>query len=186
MELGLTRAQEGLSGLLGVPVRLRGNMSKLVRVLEVPGLLDEPDQVALGIYVGFQGHMSGHGLLLFDEPSARWLGNLLLGNPRDDAGIDDPLTVSALMELGNVTVSGFLNGVADRFGAAIQPFVPCVAHDMVGAILGYIAAALSVEMDFAVAVHTRFTFPDKDDVAGYLVLLPDQASLNLLLNSAEG
>lgn len=183
IDLGLIRSQEGLSGLLGAPVQLRGNRGRLVRVLEVPDLLEDPDQVVLGVYVGFHGDMSGHGLLLFDEPSARWLGDRLLGNPPDTAVLGDPLMMSALLELGNVTVSSFLNGVADRFGSNIQPFAPCLAHDMVGAILGYIAAALSLEMDLAVVIHTRFAFPDNDNVNGYLLLLPDRKSLKLLLDA---
>lgn len=183
VEVGLARSQEGLSGFLGTSVQLEGGRSKLVRVLEVPSLLDDPDQVVLGIYVGFHGDMSGHGLLLFDEASARWMGDLLLGNPPDTAALGDPLMMSALLELGNVTVGSFLNGVADRFGSTIHPFVPCVSHDMVGAILAYIAAALSVDMDLAVVIQTRFTFPDNADVTGYLLLLPDKESLQLLLNA---
>lgn len=183
VDVGLLRSQEGLSGFLGTPVQLIGCRSDLVRVLEVPTLLEDPDRVVLGIYVGFHGDMSGHGLLLFDETSACWLGNRLLGDPPDTCDLGDPLMISAILELGNVTVSGFLNGVADRFGAAIQPFVPCVSHDMIGAILGYIAAALSIDMDFAVAIQTRFNFPDNADISGYLLLLPDRESLQLLLHA---
>lgn len=184
MDAGLRCCQGGLSELVAARVGIEGSRVGLVPVFDVPKLLDDPDRVVVGIYVGFTGNVCGHGLLIFDEPSARWLLERLVGSAPATSGWDDPFSRSAILELGNVAVSGFLNGLADWFHMAIVPEAPVLACDILEAILSSIAASVSLAADQAVAISTRFVFDDNAGVHGYLLLLPDNDSLNKLLSSS--
>lgn len=184
IDAGLRHCQGGMSEFASARVGVEGSRVSIVPVFEVPKLLEDPDRTVVGVYVGFNGSVSGHGLLIFEEPSARWLLGQLVGSIPATSVWDDPLSRSALMEMGNVTVSGFLNGLADWFHMAILPEAPVIACDIMGAILNSITATVSMAAEQAVAVSTRFEFADSMGVHGYLLLLLDNDSLDKMMSSS--
>lgn len=186
IQAGLDRAQMGLSGLIEANVRIEGVRIEIMPIFDIPGLAGPPDQMVVGIHVGFKGAFCGHGLLMFNEESAAWLAGRLLMTESEDIAFSDQLVRSALLELGNVTVSGFLNGLADWFGLQLQPTTPEIAYDLMAAILNTILASVSAMADSVVSIETTFSFSDNESVGGYLLLLPDNRTLEVLLGSVTG
>ncbi len=182
---GLQQSQAGLSGFTGADVKVEGTRVELMPVLDMAGLTGPKDQVVVGIYVGFEGSITGHGLLMFDQESAAWLVEQIVGSRVEGPVSSDSLARSALLELGNITISGFLNGLADWFNMTVLPTTPHIAFDIMAAILNSVLASVSVSAENAVSIETTFSFPSKDSVSGYLLLLPDHASLQTLFTQTE-
>jgi chemotaxis protein CheY-P-specific phosphatase CheC len=137
--------------------------------------------VVVGIYVGITGSVDGHALLVLQPEGARKLASLLLDGfaepgllEVDEFGVPslDELELSALREVGNVTVGAFLN-------EPVVVTVPIAISDMAGAILDAVLADLTVDTDEVLAARTSF-INGGDTIEGAVLVLPRQASLAAL------
>ncbi|MHB8959145.1 MAG: hypothetical protein ACYDAN_05925 [Candidatus Limnocylindrales bacterium] len=141
--------------------------------------------VVVGIYLGITGSVDGHALLILRPDGARQLAGLLLegfvaphvadldemGEPRLDE-----LELSALCEVGNVTVGAFLNEVGRHLEQPVVVTVPAAVSDMAGAILDAVLADLTTDADEVLAARTSF-INNGDTIEGAVLVLPRQASL---------
>ncbi len=154
------------------------------------------EAVVVGIYVGITGALTGHALLILPPDGARRLARVLLddlapvnGDGRGDGtagGADDlefdPLEMSALQEVGNVTIGAFLNEVGIHLYEAVHPTVPQSIVEMAGAILQTVLADVLEETDDVLAAQTTFVEGGRQ-VDGALLVLPRQGSLPALVDA---
>jgi chemotaxis protein CheC len=147
--------------------------------------------VVVGIYLGITGSVDGHALLVLQPEGARKLAGLLLdgfADPRmaevDEFGVPslDELELSALREVGNVTVGAFLNEVGRHLEEPVVVTVPIAVSDMAGAILDAVLADLTTESDDVLAARTSF-INGADTIEGAVLVLPRQASLAALTSA---
>lgn len=186
IRVGLARAEHGLSTLLALSIAIDVDVITLEPVLGLGRLAGSPEEEVVGIYVGFSGDLAGHCLLCLESESARHLAATLLGEAPGTSDLVD----SALLEAGNITVSGLVNGLADSGGWRIQISPPVLARDMLGALLGTVLAAVSLSANELLAVRGRFRSDSSDpsgakEIAGTLLLLPDAGSLRALMGDAR-
>lgn len=172
---GLGRAEQGLGELLGTAVAVDVELMTLEPALGLGRLAATPEAEVVGIYVAFAGDLAGHCLWCLDGASADRLAGQLVGMN----GVPAALSDSALLEAGNIAVSGLVNGIADRGGWTIHVSPPALARDMLGALVNTVLAAASLTAEQWLAVQGRFC-SQSGDVAGTLLLLPDARSLGLL------
>jgi chemotaxis protein CheC len=144
--------------------------------------------VVVGIYVGITGSVDGHALLVLQPDGARRLAGLLLDGLAepgrlevDEFGVPslDELELSALREVGNVTVGAFLNEVGRHLDEPVVVTVPTAISDMAGAILDAVLADLTVDTDEVLAARTSF-INGGDTIEGAVLVLPRQSSLEAL------
>jgi len=144
--------------------------------------LGPPDDVVVGIYVGFEGGLSGHALLLMTPDGAdRVSRHLLIGNGLLDPGSpgSEPspeLHQSALEELGNVVISAVLNELGRDTPTAIHPMVPQAVTEMAGAILDGVLASLVSQTDEVTVARSVFR-DDGDAFDGWLLVLPRASAI---------
>ncbi len=150
-----------------------------------------PETVVVGVYVGICGALSGHALLMLPPWGAHRLAHLLLegfvgpgGGPApSDASLQfDELEISALQEVGNVTISTFLNELGMHLHEPVTPTVPQAVVEMAGAILDAVLTDLSMQSDQILAARTTFV-AGVDEIEGALLVLPRPDSLGDLLDS---
>lgn len=144
--------------------------------------------IVVGIYLGITGSVDGHALLVLQPDGARKLAGLLLDGfavpgmaEVDEFGLPslDELELSALREVGNVTVGAFLNEVGRHLEEPVVVTVPVAVSDMAGAILDGVLADLAAESDDVLAARTSF-INDGDSIEGAVLVLPRQQSLQAL------
>ena len=87
---------------------------------------------------------------------------------------------SALVEVGNIMISTFVNALSGLAGVTIQPSVPGFAVDMQGAIITVPMAEFGGQSDYIMTIGTNFIC-EKHSVPCRLLLSPDVRSLNFLL-----
>jgi chemotaxis protein CheC len=145
--------------------------------------------VVVGIYLGITGSISGHAVLVLQPEGAHRLAGLLLDGfalpvPVSDPSIPwfDDMELSALGEVGNVTVAAFLNEVGRHLDQPCSPTVPLAITDMAGAILDAVLADLTMDGEELLACRTSF-INGSDTIEGTVLVLPQADSLRLLVDA---
>jgi chemotaxis protein CheC len=180
-------AGEALAEMSGRPIRIATPSVRPCSPDEVVAMAGGPEAIVVGVYLGVSGGLQGHALLVLEPGSARRLAALLLDGLADDEPAAEPeagqlgeLERSALGEIGNVTISAFLNEIGRRSANPIQPTPPQVVVEMAGAIVDGILLDLLGSTERVLAAHT--VFHDGDDrIHALLLVLPDPARLPELL-----
>ena len=90
------------------------------------------------------------------------------------------LEQSALIEIGNIMISTFINAFSGLCGVSIELTVPAFALDMQGAILTVPMAEYGGMSDYLMTIGGNFVYNGKQ-VPCHLLLSPDIRSLNFLM-----
>lgn len=181
VEQGLADSSRALSAMTTGGIRLQNPKLQFLPLNVVPSLAGGPAVVVVGIYLGIEGDLTGHVMILLTQQSALQVIDMLLEAPPGSTTALDELGVSALSETGNVVGTAFLNALSNRTGLRIVPTTPIVVHDMAGAILESIVTELYLNGDDVLMVETSFN----EDVPGHFVLMPDQDSMARLVAALE-
>ncbi len=144
----------------------------------IVGQLDTPQAV---IYVKVEGEAPGKAVFFFPVESAEIVVKALFGtNDPMDLYMDE-MAQSALKEVGNILVSSFLIALTQFSGIPLQPSVPALAVDMIGASLDAIFLEEGVLEDTVLFIDTRITGIPK--IEGQFIFLPEDGSLKKLLGA---
>ena len=120
-------------------------------------------------------------MFLLDEESARkLLSDMMLG--QEVGNLTDELPMSAMMEVGNIISSSYLNALSFFSNLTIISSTPAFAYDMAGAILGTILYEVSELSDQVLLIETDF-LGNGEAIRGHFFVLPDLPSLGILLKA---
>jgi chemotaxis protein CheC len=168
---GITAAGMALGDLSSGRVSIEAPEVRRALPADVIAEIGAADRPVVGIYVGFEGGMSGHALLLMTLDGAARVSHHLLDDAPVDV-VDDPdLARSALEELGNIVISAVLNELGRGTQEPIHPSVPQAVTDMAGAILDGILIDLVVDSDEVTLVRAVFG-ETGNTFDGWLLVLP--------------
>jgi chemotaxis protein CheC len=184
--IGMGHAATALSQLIGEDIMLRVPRVKITDIAAVPELLGGAEQLVVGITLQMLGDARGSILLIFPRDSAQRLVARLLGHSGNHLVLDE-IGVSTLKEVGNILASAYLSALATLLRLNLIPSVPLLAYDMAGAVVDYVLIQLSQVGDQALMVETEFygRSEPEDAIRGHFFLLPDAASLELVLHAVE-
>lgn len=175
LQTAMSDAASNLSGLIGRPIHIDVLQIEAVPLGDVVTHVGAPESEIIGVYLVIDGDLNGQAILMFHPPAARRLVDLLLGMPAGATSELGEMERSALAEVGNVTVAGFVNAVCNRTELAARLSPPAVVVDMLGAILNSaVVVPVSVASageagigDEVLIVETVFTErPDGDSRRG--------------------
>lgn len=144
----------------------------------IVGQLDSPQAV---VYVKVEGGAEGKAVFFFPLESAQIVVQALLGTDQPLDLFADELVQSALKEVGNIMVSSFLVALTSFSGIPLQPSVPALAVDMVGAILDGIMLEEGVLDDNVLFIDTQMT--GIPEIEGQFIFLPNEGSMKKLLGA---
>jgi chemotaxis protein CheC len=178
---GLDDSSQALSSMTTGGIRLQAPRLEFLPLNVVPGIAGGPEVVVVAVYLGIEGDLNGHLMLLFTRETALRVVDMLLEAPPGTTATLDEIGVSALAETGNVCGSSFLNALSDRTGLKIVPTTPVVVTDMAGAILQSVVTELYLNGDEVLMVETAFN----REMPGHFLLMPDQDSMARLIAALE-
>lgn len=179
--IGLGHATTALSELTGHSFNMSIPSVSSVAVTAVPELLGGPEAITLCVYMPFAGDVSGHTAFITTWTSGKTLLDLLLGSsPCDVSGIGE-LEASALLEVGNIINSSFLNALSDMTDLALHATPPMVSVEMAGAILESLAAEAEQQDCVALSVQTRI-FDLTGSAEGYFMCVPTLEGLHMFFD----
>ena len=148
------------------------------QVSALVGQLDTPQAV---IYVKVEGSAPGKAVFFFPVESAEIIVQALFSSNDPMDIYADEMTQSALREIGNILVSSFLIALTQFSGIPLQPSVPALAVDMIGASLDAIFLEEGVLDDTVLFIDTQLSGIPK--IEGQFMFLPDDGSLKKLLGA---
>jgi two-component system chemotaxis sensor kinase CheA len=148
-------------------------------------VLGRPDQVVAAVLMHMMGDLTGRTLLLFPEPAARSLCDILLRRASGATTEFGEMEQSGIKEVGNILSSAYLNALSDFMGMMLVPSVPSLVVDQSAAVLTSTYLNFGTERDYVFCVETAFQFEGgpSDQLMGHFLLLPDLASLRAIFDA---
>ena len=178
--IGTGNAATALGQLLEREVRITLPEVRIMGYNEAIDWIGGPEAVTAGVLVGMGGQMSGVMLSVQKLEFINLVLEAMLGAHVDDYSELEEMHQSALIEVGNILISTFINALSGLSGIAVSLTVPGFAVDMQGAILAVPMAMYGGTSDYLMSIGGNFVCDNKQ-VPCHLLLSPDIRSLNFLL-----
>ena len=179
--IGSGHAATALSTLLQRRINMSVPRVWVVPFEQLPAIVGQLDTPQAAIYVKVEGEASGKAVFFFPVYSAEIVVQALFGSNEPMDLYTDEMAQSALGEVGNILVSSFLMALTQFSGIPLQPSVPALAVDMIGASLDAIFLEEGTLDDTVLFIDTQLS--GIPEIEGQFIFLPDQGSLKKLLGA---
>lgn len=179
--IGLGHAATALSDMTGRSFNMSVPNIESVPVAQLSELMGGPESTALAVYMPFEGDVFGYIAFLFPWQSAANLWEMLLGTAPDDPSLVGDMEASAMLEVGNIINSNFLNAISDMTDLKMHATPPAFAVEMTQAILSAIVSEAEEHDAVALAVETQI-FDESSSTSGYFLCIPSTEGLQLMFS----
>ena len=139
-----------------------------------------PEIITAGVLVQMSGEVNGIMLSVQQMEFVNLVLQKMVGHTVENYEQLSDLDRSALVEVGNIMISAFINALAGLTNMAIRLSVPAFAIDMQGAIIAVPMAEFGGQSDHIMAIGADLIC-DGQTVPCRILLSPDIRSLNFLL-----
>jgi chemotaxis protein CheC len=182
--IGMGNAVTSLSQLLGMRINMDIILATFMPLEETVQLVGGYEELVSCVCVRLTGEVPGIVLFLFNEESTVNLVDLLMGLEPGTTKHLDELGESAVKEVGNVLAGSFITAINSMTNLDIQPCVPMLAYDMLGAILTSLMVASGRTEDRVLVLETRlFQENSTKDISGHFFLIAEPGSVGKLLEA---
>jgi len=178
--IGTGNAATALSEMLNKTVRITLPEVRIMGYNEAIEWIGGPEAITAGVLVKISGQMNGLMLSVQSLDFVNLVLNSMLDEDIHDYDELKELEKSALIEIGNIMISTFINALTGLADISLELTVPCLTVDMQGAILAVPMAEYGGQTDYLMTIGGNFICDDKE-VPCRLLLSPDIRSLNFLL-----
>lgn len=178
--IGTGNAATALSGMLGAPVHITLPEVRIMEYNEAIDWIGGPEPVTAGVLVRIGGQLNGVMLSVQPLEFINIILQRMLSVSIEDYNQLDDLQMSALLEVGNIMISTFINALSGLAGLKVELTVPALTVDMQGAILAVPMAEYGGQSDYLMTIGGNFSC-DGNELPCRLLLSPDLRSLNFLL-----
>lgn len=178
--IGMGNAANSLSEMLGCEVRITLPEVRIMEYNHAIEWIGGPEAITAGVLVRIGGDING---IMLSVQQIDFV-NLIIGKIFEEKiGAYEELTEiesSALIEIGNIMISTFINALSGLAGINLNLTVPAFTVDMQGAIIAVPMAEYGGQSDYIMTIGGNFIC-EKKQVPCRLLLSPDIRSLNFLL-----
>lgn len=178
--IGTGNAATALSQLLGQPVRITMPEVRIMGYNEAIEWIGGPETITAGVLVKMSGEMNGIMLSVQPLEFVNLVLKSMLGEQVSEYIKMNEFQQSALVEVGNIMISTFINALSSLADIEMFLTVPSFTVDMQGAIITVPMAEYGGQTDYLMTIGATFAC-DNREVPCRLLLSPDLLSLNFLL-----
>lgn len=178
--IGTGNAATALSQMMNKQVRITLPEVRIMEYNEAIEWIGGPEEVTAGVLVKMSGDIGGIMLSVQKLELVNVVLNAMLGTGIESYESLTELDRSAMVEIGNIMISTFINALSGLADVNIKLTVPAFAVDMQGAILTVPMAEYGGMSDYLMAIGGNFVCDGKE-VPCHLILSPDLRSLDFLL-----
>ncbi|HRU38812.1 MAG TPA: chemotaxis protein CheC [Candidatus Goldiibacteriota bacterium] len=183
--IGAGHAATALSQLIKKKIMISVPEAKVIALKDVPNLIGDSTSIVAGIVMNVLGDVTAKILLLLTRESALSLADMLLQKKVGSSKVLSEVGNSAIKETGNILSGAYMNALNEFLGLMLLPSVPNLVFDMASAILGSISDGFEGMSDSILSIETQFSEPNEKAIKGYLLLIPDIASVSVLLQAIK-
>ena len=178
--IGTGNAASALSVMLDREVRITMPEVRIMGYNESIEWIGGPEAITAGVLVRISGQMTGVMLSTQSLDFINLVLECMLSERIDDYSQLGEIELSALVEIGNIMISTFINALSGLADISLELTVPSIHVDMQGAILAVPMAEYGGQTDYLMTIGGNFVCDGKE-VPCRLLLSPDIRSLNFLL-----
>ncbi len=178
--IGSGNAATALSQMMNRPIRITLPEVRIMEYNEAIAWIGGPEEITAGVLVKMSGDVGGIMLSVQKLELVNVVLETMLGTRIDSYDNLSELERSAMVEIGNILISTFINAISGLADVNIKLTVPAFAVDMQGAILTVPMAEYGGMSNYLMAIGSNFICDGKV-VPCHLLLSPDLRSLDFLL-----
>jgi chemotaxis protein CheC len=181
--IGASHAANSLSQMLMGPVDMTVPEVLLIDIAEISEYIR--DEIAAIVIFEIQGEISPGGYigLYMPRESAIRLTNTMLGSTDMEREFNE-MDESALLEVGNIMISQFLDATATLLGIVMIPSPPDIAIDMAHAVFETIISQVATDINSIILFKTDLRSTEHE-IQGAILFMPDYTTLNEILTLLE-
>lgn len=178
--IGSGNAATALSEMIQKPVKIKVPVAVVLGFDEVFDMFGGPENIVAGIQVRLNGDINGVMLYMQDLEFVNLILESLFGTTVASYEELDEMGISALNEIGNITIGTYMRALSSFIDAEIIMSTPAMCINMAGGIFSEPLAQVSHASDKILLLDGVFCCGDQQ-ISSKLILLPDFDSLNLIL-----
>ena len=178
--IGTGNAATALSELIGQEVRIRQPEVRIMEYNEAIDWIGGPEEVTAGVMVRISGVMSGIMLSVQKLDFVNLVLKSMMGKEVEDYFGLREMETSAMVEVGNIMISTFINALTGLANIEVELSVPAFTVDMQGAIMSVPMAAYGGQSNHIMTIGGKFIC-NGAEVPCRLMMSPDMRSLEFLL-----
>ncbi|MCK4458275.1 MAG: chemotaxis protein CheC [Methanosarcinales archaeon] len=173
---------ESLSEMLCMAVEMDVSAVHVDAIKSIPDILKLSGDTIVGAYVGFSGKLSGTVLTILSIESAREMADIMLAGMDEDDPLDylTEMQESAILEIGNIMTSPFIDVMADALSLELTQSPPAIACDTLGSLISLSMDGAS-ESDFAIVFNSALHVVDQN-INCNILMLPDTGNVETMIN----
>lgn len=181
--IGAAHAATTLSQMLSSTVSMSVPAIKAVDLAELGNHIG--DESAALVVFELQGEIPHGGFIIFyiTRESAMRLTNTMLGMTDMNREFNE-MDQSALLEVGNIMVSAFLDATAELLGFVMLPSPPALSIDMAHAAMESLIAQLGEEVDEVLLFSTELIC-EEHKIDSDIIMLPELSTLKRITELLE-
>jgi len=181
--IGAAHAATTLSQMIGSTVQMSVPGIKAIDIAELGNFMGE-ESAALVVFE-LQGEIQHGGFVIFyiTRESAIRLTNTMLGLTDMNRPMNE-MDESALLEVGNIMVSAFLDATAELLGFIMLPSPPSMTIDMAHAAMSSLIAGMGEEIDEVLLFSTELTC-EEHKIDSDIIMMPETKTLARIVELLE-
>ena len=181
--IGAAHAATTLSQMLGSSVEMSVPAIKAVDISELGSYMGE--EAAAMVAFELQGEIPHGGYIVFyiSRESAIRLTNTMLGLTEMNRPMNE-MDESALLEVGNIMVSAFLDATAELLGFIMLPSPPSLTVDMAHAAMSSLVAQMGEEIDEVLLFSTELVC-EEHKIDSDIIMMPETTTLARIVELME-
>jgi chemotaxis protein CheC len=181
--IGAAHAATTLSQMIGSTVQMSVPGIKAIDIAELGNFMGE--ESAAMVVFELQGEIQHGGFVIFyiTRESAIRLTNTMLGLTDMNRPMNE-MDESALLEVGNIMVSAFLDATAELLGFIMLPSPPSMTIDMAHAAMSTLIAGMGEEIDEVLLFSTELTC-EEHKIDSDIIMMPETKTLAHIVELLE-
>ena len=181
--IGAAHAATTLSQMLGSTIEMSVPAIKVVDIAQLGEYMGE--ESAAMVAFELQGDIPHGGYILFyiTRESAVRMTNTMLGQTEINRPLSE-MDESALLEVGNIMVSAFLDATAELLGYVMLPSPPSLTIDMAHAAMQSLIAQMQEETNEVLLFSTELVC-EEYKVDSDIIMMPERSTLIRMIELLE-
>ena len=181
--IGAAHAATTLSQMLGSTIEMSVPAIKVVDIAQLGEYMGE--ESAAMVAFELQGDIPHGGYILFyiTRESAVRMTNTMLGQTEINRPLSE-MDQSALLEVGNIMVSAFLDATAELLGFVMLPSPPSLTIDMAHAAMQSLIAQMQEETNEVLLFSTELVC-EEYKVDSDIIMMPERSTLIRMIELLE-
>lgn len=181
--IGAAHAATTLSLMLGSTIEMSVPAIKIVDLAQLGNYMGE--ESAAMVVFELQGDIPHGGYMLFyiTRESAIRMTNTMLGITETNRPLSE-MDESALLEVGNIMVSAFLDATAELLGFVMLPSPPALTIDMAHAAMQSLIAQMQEETNEVLLFSTELVCAEFK-IDSDIIMMPERSTLERIITLLE-